>query len=117
MLGLQELSKLDDPNRLDDETLKEITLQLHQGKNLQTFIGSVVVASDQYGGEVVENAMSKILKDYEDSVFKDKHDGDPPVRGPHGEATIDVKPEITSETTPSLLTGTRKMCGRTQLAT
>ena len=50
VLGLEALPELDNPNRLDDDTVEEITLQLHRGKNLQNFIGSVVVASDQYGG-------------------------------------------------------------------
>ena len=59
------------------------------------FFSAVVVADAPFVGDKVDQIRSSILEDYKNSVFKNKHDSDPPVRGPFGEATIELKPGVT----------------------
>ena len=69
--------------------------QLHEIGHLCRFVQGVVVADRPYEGPEVEKIKNAILKDYEQTVFADKHDSDPPIRGPFGEATIELKPGVT----------------------
>ena len=71
--------------------------QAEETQTVDCYIGGVVVANTPYECEAVDVARGQILEAYKDSVFRDKHDGDPPVRGPFGEATIEVRPGVTPE--------------------
>ena len=82
---------------------------LHDRNQLEAYIQGVVVASDQFGGSKVEEAMREIMETYKDSVFKDRHDGDPPVRGPFGEATIKLMHDaVPCKQRPFQLNGDKK---------
>ena len=62
---------------------------------MHKFVQILVVANTPYEGAEVDAIKAQILIDYGDSVFKDRHDHDLSVRGPFGEATIELKPGVT----------------------
>jgi hypothetical protein len=51
----------------------------------------VVEARDPHDSPEVDAIRQKLLEDYAGSVFQDRTGGNPPIRGPHGEAEILVK--------------------------
>ena len=53
--------------------------------------------------------MREIMETYKDSVFKDRHDGYPTVRGPFGKANIELKHDVVPcKQRPFQLKGDRK---------
>ena len=75
--------------------LRCLAHQLDKYGALEHYIQSVVCAQEAYEGEDVDALRNQILEDYKDSVFADKHEHEPPIRGPFGEATIELKPGVT----------------------
>ena len=51
----------------------------------------VVEARDPHDSPEVDAIRQKLLEDYAGSVFQDRTGGNPPIRGPHGEAEIILK--------------------------
>ena len=80
---------------LEDEELLEIVRHTDWEKpNSQiNFIKGAIEARDPHGSEKVENARTRLFSDYTGTVFDTKTGGDPPVRGPYGEAEIILKPD------------------------
>lgn len=58
--------------------LRQMVQQLEETETVDCYIGGVVVANTPYEGLMVDEARNRILEAYKGSVFKDKHDGDPP---------------------------------------
>ena len=81
--------------RFDDGATKQLALHLHKLGHIDNFVNSVIVANDPYDSPEVEKLRAQILQEYQDTVFADRHNSDPPVRGPFGEATIELKPGVT----------------------
>ena len=61
----------------------------------KAMVGSVVVAGDPMDGERVKELRRKIKEDYASSVFSTVIPKERPVRGPDGEATIELRPGAT----------------------
>ena len=61
-------------------------------ENCPVQVATVIQSAQQAMGAKVEQRKTQILKDYEGTVYKDHTNGDPPVRGPLGEAEIRLKP-------------------------
>ena len=95
VMQLQALPELQFTTPLSLEEAKVLATQLDDMGQLPHFVEGVVVANRPYEGSDVESLRSKVLEEYADSVFSNKHNPDPPVRGPFGEATIQVKPGVT----------------------
>ena len=55
---------------------------------LPLYNSGVIIANRPYEGPDVDALRRKILEDYAQTVFSNKHNPDPPVRGLLGEATI-----------------------------
>ena len=68
---------------------------MHNLGELESFVESIVQADRPEEGDDVEDIRRRIIEDYKDSVFSNQHVANPPVRGPFGEATIEVKPGVT----------------------
>ena len=81
--------------RFDESAAKQLALHLHQIGHADKFVSSVVVANNPYEGPEIEKLRATILEEYHDTVFADKHNREPPIRGPYGEATIELKPGVT----------------------
>ena len=55
-------------------------------------IKGVLEARDPHDSPGVESMRQKLLEDFAGTVFQDRTGGNPPIRGPHGEAVIILKP-------------------------
>ncbi len=55
-------------------------------------IKGVLEARDPHDSPGVEAMRQQLLEDFAGTVFQDRTGGDPPIRGPHGEAVIILKP-------------------------
>ena len=75
--------------------LQTLAHHLDMMGELPKFVHSVVQASAEFEGEDVAALRKTIINDYSTTVFSNHHNRDPPVRGPFGEATIDLKPGVT----------------------
>ena len=53
-----------------------------------------MVANDPLDTPEVQKPRAKIFEDYTGTVFAERTSGSPPVRGPFGEATIQLKPNV-----------------------
>ena len=93
---------------LDERDARHLAVNLHHFGGINNFVQGVVLADKPYEGDLVDQIRASIVEDYRDSVFSDKHESDPPVRGPHGEATIELKPGVTpSKIRPYQMKGER----------
>jgi len=96
----------------DSETLEAIAQQI-QGMRTPfhevRFVKGVVEARDPIVTPGVEERRQRLLAEFADTVFSGKMTGDPPVRGPHGEAEIILKPgAVPVKQRPFMITGERR---------
>ena len=63
-----------------------------EGGGARAFVRSIVVTGGALGGEEVQSLREKLLMDFAGRVFTSEAPKERPVRGPHGEATIVLKP-------------------------
>ena len=78
-----------------ESQLEELATDLivRQGADeARSLVSSVVVAGDALKGEDVQKMRDRILEDYATTVFTTVMPKQRPVRGPFGEATIELKP-------------------------
>ena len=54
-----------------------------------------MVVDNPYTSEKANKFREQILNEYSDTVFSNIHNPNPPIRGPHGEATIELIPGVT----------------------
>ena len=98
-LGAMQLSALHEvrfESDFSEENLEELALQLvaHEGlEGAQGFVQSVVVASDCMQDGKVKEWVDALVEEFKESVFSAEVVLDKPVRGPFGEATIELKPD------------------------
>ena len=95
VMNLCALKEVRFENSMDQSDLRLLAHQLDTQGALEHYVQSVVVAQEEFEGEDVQALRTKILEDYKDSVFADKHEKEPPIRGPFGEATIQLMPGVT----------------------
>ena len=76
----------------EDGYLEEIARCIHEKGFATHFVRRVISTEDPVQGVEVETLRAKIKADYKASVFDTVSRGPPPIRGPHGEATIELKP-------------------------
>ena len=81
-MQLNPITKVRFDPGLPENEIQEIAHHLDSMGELPKFVQSVVVANEQYEGEDVETLRQQILLDYSESVFSNRHNKDPPVRGP-----------------------------------
>ncbi len=55
-------------------------------------IKGVLEARDPHDSQGVEAIRQQLLEDFAGTVFQDRTGGNPPIRSPHGEAVIILKP-------------------------
>jgi hypothetical protein len=88
------------------------------------FIKGFVGSKDPVQGGNVDDLRAKIIQDYGSTVFSGETTGDPPIRGPLGEAEIIIKPgaipskqrafSILGERRDALPLGAQRGCGELQ---
>ena len=90
--GMQDEDLLEIANRVDlwDHQPREERPNM---KRVIRFVKGAIEAIDPHESDQVEAARSRLLKEFEGKVFKDRVGGDHPIRGPHGEAVIQLKPD------------------------
>ena len=96
VMQLTALPELNVQSPLSETEVRCIAHHLDTTDNLTQFTSGVVVANRPYEGPDVEAIRSKLLEDYSDSVFSNKHNPGPPIRGPFGLATIELYPGVTT---------------------
>ena len=94
-MQLEALPELENPEPFSETDIEKLAHQLFIQGNLNFFVGSVIAADRPYEGPAVEKLREQLFEEYRDTVFSNKHNPDPPVRGPFGEATIELKPGVT----------------------
>jgi hypothetical protein len=96
----------------DIHTLNMIAHELEatQGPEFDVrFVKGVVEARDPITDPDVEERRQRLLSEFAETVFSGKITGDPPVRGPHGEAEVILKPgAIPVKQRPFMITGERR---------
>ena len=75
----------------DDDTLQEITKNILQVQNNEVEIRGVVLSDDEHPDPLAAKLREEILKEYSDSVFRDRVWPNPPARGTHGKAVLRLK--------------------------
>ena len=76
----------------EDECLHEIAKCIQEKGHTKHFVRHVITTEDPVQGAEIEALKARIVSDYALSVFDITNQGPPPIRGPHGEATIELKP-------------------------
>ena len=95
---------------LNDQRLTDMARALTTTEHLPQFVRSIVVAEGHMPGEEAEKRRLSLKADYADSVFNITRKSPPIVRGPFGEATIELRPganPIKKECTRSWAPGVR----------
>lgn len=77
---------------LDDPSLEEIAQLMSDEEVDVDFIRGFATSGDPVQGTRVEHLRQKILQEFSTTVFCGRTGGNPPVRGPQGEAEITLKP-------------------------
>jgi hypothetical protein len=79
-------------------------------RRIEHFIDTIAVGEDILENDPhVQALKNKIIEDYTGSVFRDEVWTDPPIRNPHGEAKIDLKPGVVpTKQRPFVLIGERR---------
>jgi len=91
--ALPEVHFAGDLNEKNLEDLAEILLEMNEKTELvENFITSVTATGPIMDSEEIQKRTAKILEDFGDSVFSTKVPKERPIRGPFGEATIEIKP-------------------------
>ena len=86
--SLPELRFPDD----DEEQLELVAKYVVGSEHESQFVRSIVLAENSVEGPQVEHLRDEIMQEYRNSVFSLEPRGPPPVRGPFGEATIELLP-------------------------
>ena len=94
-LQLDALAEIEGSEPFSEIDAQNLAAELHKIGQLDCFVQSVVLADKPFEGPEVEKLRQTLMDEYRDTVFADKHLSDPPIRGPFGEATIDLKPGVT----------------------
>ena len=81
--------------REEEEHLRDVAEQLNTNMTQNHYVKRVITTEDPVKGTDVERLREKIKEDFASTVFNIHRTGPPPVRGPHGEATIELKPNAT----------------------
>ena len=76
-MGLGALPGISNQKVLEEKELSEVAQIMHEYKVLDQFVQSVVVANRPFEGSQVKKVKLEILDEFQGSVFKDKHDGEP----------------------------------------
>ena len=107
-----EVQFVDSPPKFGRAEIAQIARDLISSLGVEgakTMVGSVVVAGDPIQGANVDVLRQKLKADYTTSVFSPVVPRERPVRGPFGEATIELKPGATPlKQRPFHLQGERK---------
>ena len=83
---------LEDSDVLDGESLLELAQKLSQESVWVNFVKGFVTPHDPVESPTVEAKRKAIFAEFANTVFSGKTTGNPPVRGPMGEAEINLKP-------------------------
>lgn len=96
-------------DRVEGPDLEPLAWRLvREGVNVN-FIKGFVSSREAMTGDRIEELRKNILGEYSDTVFCGSTGGDPPVRGPYGEAEIILKPGATPiKQRPYQMTGERR---------
>ena len=76
----------------EDEYLEDLAKQLQSMGCAEHFVRRVVFTDGPVLGPEVDALRTQLVEEFRATVFDTKVRGPPPVRGPHGEATIELKP-------------------------
>jgi hypothetical protein len=94
---------------MEEEEMKVIAEALLPNEGAIQFIKGAVEARDPIEDERVEKKRDALQKEFESTVFKGVTGGNPPIRGPFGEAVIKLKPDaIPIKHRPFHIVGERK---------
>ena len=95
VMQLNALPEVRFGGELDYGHLEELAMELIRKEGVvgaEALVGNVVVTSGAMEGEEVEQIRQNLFREYASSVFTKEAPKVRPVRGPYGEATIEIKP-------------------------
>ena len=108
-LQLRALPELEVEMEWSQDSIDEVIKAWLAEEGELQFARSVVIGSDPVEDEKVDAIKKKIMEDYSQSVFRSCLGKMPPVRGPLGEATIEIKPDrVSVKQIPFRLAGERR---------
>jgi hypothetical protein len=94
---------------IEEETYFSMAENLVANATQTSYIQKVVQATQPEESMRVEEIKKELLERYKDTVFRPHFGGMPPKRGPHGEATFNLKPGAEPTTIkPFTLVGKRR---------
>ena len=93
--GDDRVTFLGEEDPAEEVFFRDTAVDLIKQGHAEHFIDSVVVVQEPLDSEEVEGLRRQILARYAETVFNPGPIRDPPVRGPFGEATIELKAGVT----------------------
>ena len=93
--GDDRVTFLGEEDPAEEVFFRDTAVDLIKRGHAEHFIDSVVVVQEPLDSEEVEGLRRRILARYAETVFNPGPIRDPPVRGPFGEATIELKAGVT----------------------
>ena len=94
---------------IEEEVYFNIAEHLVTHVTQTSYCQKVVQASNPEESNRVEQIKMELLEEYKNTVFRNKFGGLPPKRGPHGQATFQLKPDAEPKTIrPFTLVGERR---------
>ena len=112
VMQLNALPEVRFGGELDYGHLEELAMELIRKEGVdgaEALVGSVVVTGGALEGEEVEQVRQNLFREYASSVFTTEAPKVRPVRGPYGEASIEIKPGAQPvKQRPFLIQGNRK---------